>query len=288
MNFKHLLSMTYLAATMAGTVLAQTAITEIPLDPAKQSVASLWVSESLLAVSDPAGRGVGPTGASRAYGILGTAMYDAWSAYEPLPVSTVMGDTMQQPLASNTLANKNEAISYAAYTVLSDLFPDAGLNLAFRNQMSSLGFDPDNPSTTAATIGVSMANALLTVRHADGSNQLGGYADTTGYTPANSVGNVVDIAAWTPERVPIDDPGAPIQLALHPHWGNVTPFALSSSGQFQPTAPKSFLLDPNASYDLANQTITRADSTVVPISTTLIGVDINPAFIQQVEDVVAH
>jgi len=220
--------------------------------------------------------------------MLGTAMYDAWSAYEATPVSTVLGDTLQQSASSNTLANKSEAISYAAYTVLSDLFPNAGLQQSFRTQMNTLGYDPDVPTSTAATIGVSMAQGLLAARHSDGSNQLNGYADTTGYTPANSSPAAIsDITAWTPEFVPIGNNSGSQQGALHPQWGGVTPFALSAGNQYTPPAPQPFLLDPNASVDLTAKTITRSNGDVVPISKGLIATDINPGFIEQAEQVVS-
>ena len=267
--------------------LAQPAISEIPLDPSRQSIPSLWVSEALLAVNDPAGQSLGPTAASRAYGILGNAMYDAWSAYELVPASTLLGDTLQQPKASNTLANKSEAVSYAAYTVLTDLFPDAGLTKGFRDRMTALGYDPDSASSPPANVGVTMANTLLAFRHKDGSNQLNGYADTSSYAPVNSSSlKIVDIEAWTPEFVPIGDPSGSLQSPLHPHWGGVTPFGLNSGSQFRPPAPQPFLLDPNATANLAARTITRADGTVVRIDASLIGVDINPAFIDQAQEVV--
>ena len=65
----------------------------------------------------------GPTITARALGVLHTATYDAWAAYDPTAkVTRPDGPTQQQ--ASRTLAaNKNKAISYAAYRVLNDLFP---------------------------------------------------------------------------------------------------------------------------------------------------------------------
>ena len=142
----------------------QTAIVDIPLDENRPRVASQWGSEALFAVSDPAGSSVGPTGASRAYGILGTAMYDAWSAYEALPASTVLGDTLQQSAAANTSANKQEAITYAAFNVLSELFPSPNLVQSFRDRMTGLGYDPDGASSSAANVGVTMANELMAQR----------------------------------------------------------------------------------------------------------------------------
>ncbi len=260
------------------------------------TIVSDWVDLTLMAVENTPITGdpiTGPTSASRAYGLVGTAMYDAWAAYEPTPISTLLGDSLQRPDQENTDNNKIEAISYASYRVLSELFPNQeGL---FRNQMVNLGFNPDNNTTdssTAAGIGNIMAETLMQSRRLDGSNQLNNYADTTGYQPVNVTlpGQeplVMDITRWTAEHILIDDLNAPIQSPLTPQWGEVTPFALTSGGQFRAPTPFSFLLDPLATADLQAETITRRDGTVVPISKDLIGIDINPDFISESEAIIS-
>jgi hypothetical protein len=65
-------------------------------------------------------------------------------------------------------------------------------------------------------------------------------------------------------------------------------FSNSNSSQFLPPAPQSFLLDPNASVNLAAKTITRADGSDVAISKALIGTEINPAFVNQAMEVVDY
>ncbi|MEU8106531.1 DUF6851 domain-containing protein [Nonomuraea muscovyensis] len=45
--------------------------------------------------------------------------------------------------------------------------------------------DPADASSVPARTGVTACTAVLEHRHADGSNQPGGYADTTGYAPVN-------------------------------------------------------------------------------------------------------
>lgn len=232
---------------------------------------------------------VGPTIGSRAYGILHTAMFDAWAAYDPKAVATQLGDELQRPTSENTDANKTEAMSYAAYHVLSDLFPNQqGI---FDELMSELGFDPSNTTedtTTAAGIGNASAQALLEFRRADGSNQLNNYADTTGYEPINSPDQIVNLERWTPERVPIDaQPGEEqrIQEFLTPQWGEVIPFGLDSGDQFRPEAPQPFLLVEGDDNPEAG-TITLADGSVVEISPDLVGTVINPEFIQQAEQIV--
>ena len=66
---------------------------------------------------------VGPTIASRAYSMVHTAMFDAWAAYDSVAIATQLGDELQHPEAENTDANKIEAMSFAAYRVLSEFVP---------------------------------------------------------------------------------------------------------------------------------------------------------------------
>ncbi|MBD2601452.1 vanadium-dependent haloperoxidase [Microcystis viridis] len=276
--YKKILSLTLFPLGIASTAL-------LPVSSAQAvTVASGWIGAATQGVRN---QPQGPTVASRLYGILGTAMYDAWSAYEATPISTVLGDTLQRPTSENTQANKQEAISFAAYRVLTELLPTQTANLTAR--MNSLGYNPNNTSTdttTAAGIGNTIAATLMNARRNDGSNQLNNYVDTIGYSTPNTPTQVVNIELWTPESVPIDS-GSALQRYLTPHWGTVQSFSLTDNAQYRPPEIIRFLLDPNASADLQAGTITRANGTVVPISAALVGVDINPAFIQQAVDVVA-
>ena len=230
----------------------------------------------------------GPTIASRAYGILHTAMYDAWAAYDASAIATT-DLNIQRPAAEKNTANLTEAMSFAAYRVLSDLFPTQ--QALFDQQMNNLGFDIENntlETTTAAGIGNASAKALLDIRHGDGSNQLNGYVPTTEYVPINPDGNsVTQLDRWTPEL--LGDPDNPTpQNFLTPQWGSVTPFSLNDESieAFRPVAPEPFLLVEGATVNLENDTITLQNGDIVAISRDLIGTLINPAFIEQSEEVV--
>lgn len=267
----------------------------VTVDDATPTVSVLWdqaVQQAVINTSP------GPTVASRAYAMLHTATYNAWSAYDPTAMSTQLGDYLQRPDAEITEANKSEAMSYAAYRVLNDLFPTQ--TEIFDQLMGELGLDTSNNTTditTAAGIGNVMAGELLEFRHQDGSNQLGdslngiagvAYSPTSNYQPINSPGKIVDIERWTPETVPIDaEPGteASTQKFLTPQWGNVTPFALESGEQFRPEAPKPFLLV-DGDINLKEKTITLEDGSVLDIDQSLIGDVINPEFIAQAQEVV--
>lgn len=259
------------------------------------TVATQWVSAALDAA---AAARLGPTVSARAYGILGTAIFDAWAAYDPVAIATQLGDNLQRPLADNTEANKNEAISYAAYRVLLNLFPNQ--QAIFDQLMAKLGFDPANTSTntiTPAGIGNVSAQELIKFRQQDGSNQLGNdpngtpgvsYSDTTGYVPVNGPDQVVDIDSWQAIGRPLDAPPGErigVQKFLTPHWGKVTPFGLKSGDQFRPDGPERFLLV-DGTENLQNQTITLTDGTVLPISRALIGTVINPEFITEMEELI--
>ena len=130
----------------------------------------------------------GPSMVSRAIGMVHTAIYDAWSAYTPRAQGTQLGGTLRRPDEEHTQGNKEIAIAYAAYRVLIDLYPTRA-NL-FDARMANLGLDINNNSLDATTppgTGNLAAQALLTYRHSDNSNQLNNYADTSGYVPANAI-----------------------------------------------------------------------------------------------------
>jgi hypothetical protein len=178
-----------------------------------------------------------PTVAARALAVVHTAIYDAWAAYDPLAVGTRLGAGLRQPAGERTQANKDKAASFAAYTALMDLFP--ARQAIFTDRMQSLyGLEFAADTSTPATVGVTAAQAVLDYRHADGANQLNGYADTSGYQPVNSWDQVVDPDHWQPLCVPLPPPGTTTcpaqQRFATPHWRSVTPFALTSAAQFRP------------------------------------------------------
>jgi hypothetical protein len=265
----------------------------VTLEDPSPTVSVLWDRAIQQAVVNTA---PGPTVASRAYGMVHTAIFDAWAAYDQQAIATQLGDALQRPEAEVTAANKQEAISYAAYEVAKDLFPSQ--IAIFYAQMKELGYDPQQKTTdltTPAGVGQASAQALLDFRHHDGSNQLGDdpagngipYGDVTNYQPTNSPQAILDLESWTPENVPLDDPNSSLQQFLTPQWGNVTPFALDSGAQFRPLPPEPFLLV-NGNVNLEAKTITLEDGAVLAIDRSLIGTVINPEFINQATEVVNY
>lgn len=179
----------------------------------------------------------GPPMTARAIGLVATAIFDAWAAYDAVAVGTRMGDNLRRPAGERTQANKEKAISFAAYRLLVDLYPTQ--QSRFDNMMATLGYNPLDTTTDTSTpqgIGNVAAAALISFRHSDGSNQLNNYADTTGYVPVNTPSSVVDPSKW--QQLQFANGAMPAYIA--PHWGNVVPFALTSPSSVRPAAPPAY------------------------------------------------
>ncbi len=83
----------------------------VTVDDDSPSISVLWdraVQQTVINESP------GPTVASRAYGIVHTAMFDAWAAYDPDAIATQLGDDLPQETSEKTVANKTEAMSARA------------------------------------------------------------------------------------------------------------------------------------------------------------------------------
>jgi hypothetical protein len=215
--------------------------------PRADSIVIRWNQAALQGVRESK---LGPPMVSRALAIVHTAAYDAWASYDRNAVGTRLGGTLRRPPAERTRANKEEAISFAAYRACADLFP-ASRATTFDPLMAGLGFDARDTSTDASRpsgVGNLAARALLQFRHVDGANQLGGYADYTGYVSPNAPMDLVsggfdpatvhDPSAWQPLKYRDATGAVATPGFVGAQWQHVTPFALTSSGMLRsPTGP---------------------------------------------------
>lgn len=208
-----------------------------------------WNDALLAAVRTGA---LGPPMVARALAIVHTCGYDAWAAYDDSAAGTRLGGSLRRPSHERTQANRAEAFSYGAYLAAVDLFP--GRAEEFAGLMRQQGYDPAASAGIAGTA-FAACDAVLSFRHQDGSNQLGGlapgaYSDYTGYRPANSPmavdapidpSTVRDPNRWQP-LVFTDRLGRRVtQSFMAPHWGNVTPFAMRSGDALRsPKGPAIF------------------------------------------------
>ena len=175
------------------------------------------------------------------------AMWDAWATYDP----TASGDIFtEKHTASDIGGARNEAISYAAYRVLTARYitaVGASESLSeFDDVMDSLCYPLGTTTTegeSPAATGNRIAAAVLAAGKADGSNEANGYA-APDYKPVNPPlvvnktgdSNLVDPNRWQPLQLEhmISQNGVPVtngvQQAIGPQWGHVTGFALPAGG----------------------------------------------------------
>jgi hypothetical protein len=209
----------------------------------KPSAVIQWNNAALQGVRDSK---LGPPVVSRALAIVHTCMYDAWAAYDERAVGTQLQGVLRRPGSERTQANKERAISYAAFRALEDVLP-ADTQSVYIPLMKQLGFDPKDHSIDLETpvgIGNVVCAAVLEFRHHDNSNQLGdlaqgAYSDWSGYAPKNSPGTIPARAAaadpnhWQPLTY-VDSTGNFImQQFAGAQWCFVTPFALVSPDEFR-------------------------------------------------------
>ena len=199
----------------------------------------------------------GPPQVARSIGVVYTAIYDAWAAFDDVAKPAHSG-APRRPAAQRTEANRRKACAQAAWRAITDQFPPAVYDAPVRDKLVArmtellaeegvaLG---DMNTSLANPVGVAnvAANAVLAFRHADLANQLGRYAVPAGtYTPANppmfalrpaAVDAIPFPALWQP----LSYLNAAHELVapgfIAPHWGSVKPFAMASGHAFRPGPP---------------------------------------------------
>jgi hypothetical protein len=206
----------------AGLMALGVAVAITPHPAHAGSILTEWLDEAVPIANEVAGE---PTISARFFAILQTAIYDSWTVYEPVALGVVCGTALKGQGGPTSEANKREAISHAAYTVLRMLAPHR--TRALDAYMRTLGYDPQ-ATTPAALAGRRAALAVLAYRRYDGANEAGNFADTTGYQPRSRAAP----AAWQPIMAL-----GQRQIAITPHWSRVMPFALARADVFRPPPP---------------------------------------------------
>ncbi len=212
-------------------------------DHPEWSVARRWDEATLDAIRRalPA-----PTVHARNLFHTSAAMWDAWATYDPTADGYIF---KEKHTASNADAARQEAMSYAAYRILTSRYIKAvgGADSLseFDDVMDSLCY-PIAVTTTdgdlPAAVGNRIAAAVIAYGSADGSNQANGYADPT-YTPVNdplvvakSGTTMKDPNRWQPLQIEhmVSQNGIPVvngvQQAVGTQWGHVKSFALPDAG----------------------------------------------------------
>jgi hypothetical protein len=215
--------------------------------PAHQpSVAIQWSTAALHGLSDAK---LSAPMVSRALAIVHACMYDAWAAYDERAIGTQLRGALRRPDSERTPANKEKAISYAAFRALEDVLP-ADTDSVYIPLMKQLGYDSKDHSSDIETpegIGNVACGAVLEFRHHDKSNQLGDlaqgpYSDWSGYTTINPPATVpvhfpfvkpMNPDHWQPLTYTDSTGSLVLQMFAGAQWCFVTPFALSRGEEFR-------------------------------------------------------
>ena len=222
----------------------------------QSSVARLWNEALLDAIRQDYAR---PTVHARNLHHISAAMYDAWAVYDDQASTYFLGKTVDgftiryQDVVSpaEVLAAQEEAMSFAAYRLLSFRFRDSPGAVAslqeFDLLMTQLGYDASNTSTnysdgSPSALGNYIGESIIQFGLQDGSNEHNSF-DNKFYSSVNPplrptfLGNeiLVDPNRWQPLsfEVFIDQSGQLLNDNtpdfLGPEWGHVTPFSLKEN-----------------------------------------------------------
>lgn len=121
--------------------------TNTPYAPAQARIAQQWSSGALQGIRDAK---LGAPVVACALAIVHTCMYDAWATYDERAIGTQLGGALRRPASERTVANKEQAVSYAAYRALVDLLP-VDTSSVYIPLMKQLGYDPNDNSTDIET-----------------------------------------------------------------------------------------------------------------------------------------
>ena len=218
---------------------------------AAQSIARVWNEQNLAAIRIDTPH---PPVHARNLFSLSVCMYDAWAAYDPVAVGYLFHEKLT---AADVPAARREAISYAAYRMLTERYAyskSASNTLAtLAAQMVSLGFSTNNVSldiSTPAGVGNRVYALVSAFFLGDGARQTNAYVDYPpergGYVPINPAlitgiagTTVVDVNRWQPLAITnaADQNGFPaglIQSFVGAQWLGVRPFALARTDSTLP------------------------------------------------------
>lgn len=219
----------------------------------QHSIARLWNEELLEGIRNDLAR---PTVHSRNLFHTSTVMYDAWAVFDPTADTYLLGRTLHgftcpfagMPVPEDIEAARREAISFAAFRLLSHRFQNAPgaavVEKNFRHRLAALGYDRHFTSTdysggSAAALGNYLAECMINYGLQDGANEQNNYAPLAYEAVNMSMApvekgnpNLTNPNRWQPLSFEVfRDQSGNIFLGntppfVGPEWGRVSPFSL--------------------------------------------------------------
>ncbi|GAA2793759.1 DUF6851 domain-containing protein [Nonomuraea dietziae] len=211
---------------VSATALVAPAAPAHAVAPVERNVVLRWNEALLSAVRSGT---LGPPMVARALAVVHTCAYDAWAAYDAVAVGHPAGRLASA--ARGRAHGGEQGRGHQLRRPSGGRRPLPAQRAGFDALMTELGYDPAAPTGQPARTGLAACQAVLDHRHGDGSNQLGGYADTTGYAPVNApmvvadpLTSVADPSRWQPLTYRNRAGVLVTPPFLAPHWGGVASF----------------------------------------------------------------
>jgi len=191
---------------------------------AQQTIAREWSEALLQSIREDLAR---PHVHARNLFHLSVALYDVWAAYDDEADTYLLGKTVggftcpcqKVPAPKNLQAAREEAMSFAAYRLLTARFSQApsggGALTRFQDIMKNHGYNfrdhsIDYASGSPAALGNYLAQCILQMSQADGANEPGNYL-AQAYKPLNPP---LDIAVPGPPTLPDPNSWQPLKLKI--------------------------------------------------------------------------
>ncbi len=233
----------------ADAASARPAAACVPTANPDESAARIWDEAALDAIRRDLPR---PTVHARNLFHMSAGMWDAWATYDPVAQGYFATEKIDAP--DDVAASRSEAISYAAYRILSHRYAGAQGGedsiAEFDSTLASQCYEAANTTEVGdspAALGNRIAATIIADGLTDGANEQQDYAAPASYVPVNaplivteSGTTMADPDRWQPlaldkqvaqNGVPI--PGK-IQRSVTPFWGHVKSFGLPASADGLP------------------------------------------------------
>jgi hypothetical protein len=173
---------------VAITLTAVLAVLEFAPGATAATISDYWDGVAQYYIQESGSR---PPIDARMLTVMHAAMYDAWTAYDPMAVPTRANGILKRPPEETTDNNKIEAVSFAAHKALVDLLPSMASSID--TALTRLGLDPEDArsadTSTPAGIGNVAADAVVALRQYAGP-------DSPHYIAVNKPDPSDDPNAW--------------------------------------------------------------------------------------------
>ncbi|HEY8939367.1 MAG TPA: vanadium-dependent haloperoxidase [Cellvibrio sp.] len=226
---------------VAATVASANAMAAFDMDNGYAPIEVIIPSTAQFLAQDVSISGSDATLVLRFTAMLSNSWFDAVAPYHPTQVGVY--SRFSKRLTETNNHDKNVAVFYASYRVLSSLAP--ARQAQWDAMLTNVGLDPTDNSmdpNTPVGIGNIAGSSVVNARLHDGMNQLGDeggikynrkpYKDYTNYVPVNTFYELNDPSKWQPAEGTNGYGKFNVQQFVTPQMGKVRAYSFRNPDQF--------------------------------------------------------